>query len=349
MGATLIKDKQLETPGGGAKGDTGVGLKGDTGVGAKGDTGSGVKGDTGIGIQGDTGVPGSSSAKGDTGVGVQGDTGTGIQGDTGIPGSAASKGDTGVGVQGDTGVGVKGDTGSGGGGSGPTLLRNIWSADAPPTSPTTQDDEFDDASLDGKWTEFDPNNILTISESAAYKGVLFSQVTRSGDNLVGLYQTIPSGNFTIWTRISTLALQKNFNLFGLALWENPADVSKSLLTNNLTVNATNTLWEICKWTDHNTFATPAYLSAAINYQTHIYLRVRRNGTNYYHGYSTDGISWMDFDGAANGLAVPTEFGIFMSNVNTGITMAMLCPFFRYVASDVGVTGILTGNLVGIYS
>jgi hypothetical protein len=231
---------------------------------------------------------------------------------------------------------------------GATLLRNIWSADAPPVSPTALDDEFDDATLDGKWSEFDPNGILTVSESSVYKAAVLSEATRAGDNIVGLHQTIPAGDFTIWTKVSALALRKNHHLFGLALWENPADVSKTLMTNNLTINGTNTLWEVCKFNNHNTFNS-APLSVAVNYQTHVYLRIKRISTDYYFAYSTDGISWMEYNGALNPLATPTTFGIFSSNVNTGITIRAIFPFFRYIASAVAVSGVLEGNAVGIYS
>ncbi len=230
------------------------------------------------------------------------------------------------------------------GGGGGTALKRIWSPDMPPASPTTQNDEFNDGSLDVKWSEFDPNSVLTVSESSTYNLVSLTQATRAGSNITGIYQTIPAGDFTIWARVSMLVQRRNYFLTGLALWENPADTSKSITTIGLTSNASATLFEIIHWTNHNTFNS-AVLTINIDLQTHAYLRVRRASTSYFAAYSTDGISWWEFGGDIGPLATPTKFGVFTDNEAMTVDGVGVFPFFRYLASDVGTYGIMPGALI----
>lgn len=229
-----------------------------------------------------------------------------------------------------------------------TPLKTIWNVDAPPNSPTSQDDEFDNGSLDVKWSEFDPNTVLTVTESAANKQLILDQSTRAGTNITGIYQTLPAGNFTIWCRVALASLRQGATLTGLSFWENPADTSKSILTHGITMNATNILWEVDQWTNHNTFSA-APVSAAMNFQPYGYFRTRRNGTSYFHAVSLDGLGWYEYPIAVNPLATPTAVGLFMDNENLGVTVNSRFNFFRYVASDVGTTGLLSGQLASIYA
>lgn len=234
-------------------------------------------------------------------------------------------------------------------GGGYTTLKTVWNPDATPASPSAYDDEFQGGSgglpASGLWTEFDPNSILTVTEESATKRLQFSTTTRTGDNLVGIHQSIPAGDFTIWTKVSSFGFRNNNNYAGLGLWENPADTSKSIMVNGLTINPTSMLWEGTKYTNHNTWNASSF-SYTIYHATSLYLRIRRNSTNYFHGMSMDGISWYEYGTSAfNPLATPTKFGLILNQNNTGQTLKNVFGFFRYVASDVGLTGVMNGNLV----
>ena len=83
-------------------------------------------------------------------------------------------------------------------------LYNNYDIDDTPASPNAMDDEFDDSSLDGKWTKVnDPGAPNAISETA-YPGYLWvglpELVTDDFDHLVRIYQAPPAGSVA-WTFI----------------------------------------------------------------------------------------------------------------------------------------------------
>lgn len=233
-----------------------------------------------------------------------------------------------------------------GGGGGGTVLKTVWMPDAPPASAGSIDDEFDADSLSGSWTEFDPNSLLTATVDSGRNLLKLVQSTRSGDNLCGLYQTLPAGDFTAWTRVTIQAPIKNYTLGGLCLWEDPSDTSKKLFTEHLVFNGSITRVEAIEWTDHNTGAVPEF-GYDLPQITHLYLRIRRNGSNYYLAYSLDGLSWREYDGTRNPTFTPTKVGLFSNNVNLGQNTQVTFSFFRYVASDVGQQGFLDGALASL--
>jgi hypothetical protein len=89
-------------------------------------------------------------------------------------------------------------------------LYNNYDIDDTPASPNAMDDEFDDSSLDVKWTKVnDPAGANAISETA-FPGYVWvglpELVTHNYANLVQLYQAAPAtGNFAM-TIIAKVAL-----------------------------------------------------------------------------------------------------------------------------------------------
>jgi len=233
------------------------------------------------------------------------------------------------------------------GGAG-TLLKSYWSVDAPPVSPTSQDDEFDDGSLDGKWTEYDPNSVLTVTESGTYKHLILSCVTRTGFNPVGIAQTIPAGDFTIYGLLKFRSTITDYTIAGLAMYEDITDVSKDIIIFGASPRNAETPLGVLYYTASTTFSSQTLAFPADFLPTSLYLRIRRNSTNYFYDISSDGISWIGNAAAVNPAFTPTKFGVALDNANTGITITASFPFFRYIASDVGINGILAGQVAGIY-
>lgn len=238
---------------------------------------------------------------------------------------------------------------AGGGGVG-TLLKNYWSPDAPPASPSGTDSEFDGGSsgVPSGFTEYDPGSILTVTESNTKKDVQLSHATIAGTlDIAGIYKAIPAGDFTIWTKYHFYGTSVNYAFIGLCLWEDATDSTKKIAGYGLSPR-NNTLLNngLYTQTNYNTFNTATENN--FNFiQSTGYLQLRRNSTNYYLRYSNDGLSFFGGGSALNPGFTPTHFGVGMGNT-TGATLLGTFDFFRYVASDVGLNGILAGQLAGIY-
>jgi len=216
----------------------------------------------------------------------------------------------------------------------------VWDPLAPPVAPSAYDDEFSDSSLDDKWTEFDPDAHLTVTEEAS--GLNLVHGAYSGDDVVGIYQTIPAGNFTIWTAVSLLAPAIDYVRMGLALWENPADTSKGIQQWRLGYNTASPYRDVCveRFNNYQSWNSTPFNLGAIS-PGGVYLRLRRNGTTYFFDVSEDGIGWMQCYSAALAFT-PTKFGLGV-NLNCATSgLRGLAQFFRYLDSDVGATGLVGG-------
>lgn len=219
-----------------------------------------------------------------------------------------------------------------------------WDADAPPLTAGADDDEFSDNSFTS-WSEFDPNDLLTIVEENDYLG--FTQITRAGDNVTGCYKTIPAGDFSIITKVHQLVPNANFFQAGLALWEDPSNVAKGIYTFGLT-NGSD-LWkiELLRWNHHNSLNAAPYVTDIGRPINSCYFRIRRNSTTYYFDASINGISWKQLY-SGNLVFTPTKYGLATNNVDTGVPNMALFEFFRYVDSDVTRLAKLNGRLINVY-
>ena len=230
------------------------------------------------------------------------------------------------------------------GGGSVTPVYTKWDQDAPPSSAGACDDEFNDASFDtAKWTEFDPNSVLTITE--ADYGLTFDETTRAGDNIVGCYQTIPAGDFSIITKVSLSAIRSTVCFTGLALWENPADTSKGIYTLDFQKASNVNSIEVLRFNNHNNINSATIAINDILIGDTAYLRIRRTGTTYGFDWGLDGLGWERIYSGSLAFT-PTKFGLILNNVNTGVTIRARFDFFRYKSSDVGFVGVLEGRAIG---
>lgn len=234
------------------------------------------------------------------------------------------------------------------GGSSYTTVKTVWSPDATPSSPGSEDDEFIDGSggVPGGWTEVDPNTTLSVNESSSYNNLIMSGITRTGFNPTGIYKTIPAGNFTIWTKVSVRASRStSYFTAGIGYWEDPTDNTKDIHLWGISPRSGGSNIVLLYYdSSTNLNGSPIALGDGQYVPNSIYLRIRRSGTDYFHGWSTDGLSWIE-GSSSNPLFTPTKFGLLVDNASSGITQEASFSFFRYVASDVGLTGVVSGNKI----
>ena len=222
--------------------------------------------------------------------------------------------------------------------------------DAPPASAGADDDEFADASggVPSGWTEVDFGAVLTVDEDEP--GLQFTVATHAGSALAGIYKAIPAGDFTAWTKVSLSGLAVTDSLLaGIALWEDATTSTADVRTFALIANATQGELTVHPWTAYNaqgaaTLTVPITVDSGVS---HCYLMVRRTGTTYAFSYSSDGIGWQRVHNTAALGITPTHYGPCIDNINSGADVDARFAFWRYLASDVGLTPLMQGDRITI--
>jgi hypothetical protein len=220
-----------------------------------------------------------------------------------------------------------------------------WQPDKPPTTAGSIDDEFNDASLSGNWTEYDPEGKTTWTEGNG--GAKAVTATTAADNVNGLYRSLPAGDFSVWTKVSISFTDTNTWLIGIGLWENPAGNNKMFAYYHIRdISTLVARVGAYDYTNHTTVSTTKMAAITVGYSDFIYLRLRRNGTNYYIDHSFGGTGWRTPNAAAaiTLTYTPTAVGLVVDNVNTGVNATAYAQFFRYVASDMTLAGMMAGNI-----
>ena len=163
-----------------------------------------------------------------------------------------------------------------------------WPSDVPPGSPNAKDDEFDDESINVKWTAFNHSTYITPAEES-YGALHITHAT--GDNFVlrGYTQTAPEGDFTITARVNGSCLGSYIGA-GIMVLAGTGDNDDKLSFAIQGLYGGNRLrrdtWDTN--TSRSGFAEYA------GYDTTFYLRFRRvtsGGSTWYCDASADGILW----------------------------------------------------------
>lgn len=229
-----------------------------------------------------------------------------------------------------------------------------WSIDAPPPSPSAYDDEFDDAAVAGKWTEYDPSGDITVAEVEA--GMTF--VSIANNKIAGLYQDVPPAD-TDWSfvvRVQFLGVLANDQVAGIFLSE---DISSNPNTCDHETfgfgpQAAGMGLFVKNWSDYQTINGVRYaVTETVPAMTSAYLRIRLETVvpglifDWTFDYSSDGISWIEVYNR-NREFVPAEFGIYSrTNRSDGL---ILFSFFRAFPDDSDLTDIVLGDRVnGFYA
>lgn len=231
------------------------------------------------------------------------------------------------------------------------MPTSIWIPDWPPQQAGADDDEFADAAGAGVptgWTEVDHGAVQTVSEDEL--GLKLLQSTHAGDQFTGIYKAIPTGPFTIWTKMSISGLaETNYIMGGLALWQDATSSSGDLYNLRVQCDATSVSFNVERWSSYTTWESTvvARTFSVDAFPTHMYLRVRRDATpTYSWDVSSDGIAWAQLASATIGIT-PVHYGPCMDNNATGADVNVRFKFFRYLASDVGLDGLVKGDRVNM--
>jgi len=230
-----------------------------------------------------------------------------------------------------------------------TLIKTVWSADAPPVTAGSLDDEFDDNSFDTvNWTEFDVPGLLTITEDDL--GAKLTQITAGGENNVGAFKLVPNADWTIWTRVAFVGNALNYGCAGLLIGKDLAGdpANSELIAHLLVVSSTTISCSVSYYTKWNTLNTTWAGWAAKHPVTHIYLRVRRLGGTLCFDFSTDGQGWVQLHLHAEPWP-PKNVGILTNNVNTGVSIAARFQFFRYLAYGLNTLTNTSGRRIKMFA
>jgi hypothetical protein len=205
-----------------------------------------------------------------------------------------------------------------------------------PATPSACDDEFNTGGpgLNAKWTTV---NMGACDVNTTVPDCLY--IHDIGTYWEACLQPIPTGDFTIFTKIAVAAYNSTTEYYGCGL----------MLADGTTYGTGKQFVGFLNWsgTAPNDAAAFAYTnfqsmgSGQDNYTAPCrYLRLRRYGSNYYYAYSQDGKTWAEMTIVPG--FVPAYFGVAVHNSPSGSYYANFSfEFFRYVAQ--GSTPPLLGG------
>lgn len=211
---------------------------------------------------------------------------------------------------------LKGQDGSGGGGG------YVNPIDEPPASPSAWDDEFNDASIDSKWTWVNQGNSDFV-ENGSYG--LMSMLS-GGDHTRLLVQTAPSGDFIMTAKVRNCMLPMNYSMFGLCLY-NSGNSKRCILGHKTLSFYRNGL---IRFNADTSYGGDPYDAGQVGDQYHYY-RIRVVSETLYYETSTDGDVWTQVytETVSSWISAITHIGIgYFRNNSNGIIYKGRCDWFR---------------------
>lgn len=239
-----------------------------------------------------------------------------------------------------------------GGGLIPSLIYTRWDVNAPPVSPSSDDDEFV-GSVSGSWTDFDHGSAMSYAIAPMGKGVKMT-FPQLATNVGGLLRAAPVGDFTVLTRVKLISETPSTRLAGLIFAEGTANNSRFyiLLISGNTINNVQNV-QLHRYTDFDTFAASDFgtnpTTAIWGNSMDIILRVRRISTTYHLDYSFDGESWAKAGTSTMpNITSLTHIGVggAANNASNG-TFYAIFDYFR-VYTDTAFDSPAYGRQVGVY-
>lgn len=218
--------------------------------------------------------------------------------------------------------------------------------DNTPVSPTTYDDEFDAATLDGKWTW---RNQGTASASMRDGCLVLTGVAVGGENVRVLEQSI-SGPFKVRAKIASHALN-NYNSGGIC----------AVNSSNGKIFAVCCGWEnggrvrVIKWSSPTVVTALSYDSTSLGgfvdgYEKPTYFEIESDGTTIYFRVSGDGIHFLTIfsEALATFIGTADRVGIFQNSVSASAPNTVVCDWFRSIPSgyDVTTAATVAGSIIG---
>lgn len=217
-----------------------------------------------------------------------------IAGDRGSAGAAGSQGPTGIVESIVSGANVTVDNtdpanpivaATGGGGGGATS-----GADGVPASPNAEDDEFDDTTLDAKWTEVTGGTAPTINIDTHIRSAYYAQFG-AADGIVSLHQPfVPGAADCSITGKFSIAPVANFQ--GCAIYFYDTAMTTGIRIAMLfPINGPY-------WHEYPSF-TELGRDNSTGYLSPIYLHLQRVGGTFTAYYSRNGISWIQLPSSSS--------------------------------------------------
>lgn len=221
---------------------------------------------------------------------------------------------------------------------------------ARPATVHSADDEFDNESFNtSKWTEFDVDGIQTITEEPA--GLKLASTTSSAsDNYTGIYQALPDSTCTITTRVSLAGRIYNFHAGGIALFQGTPSATSDFMAYNILFLDTGFKVEYSTWSDYKTISAGVFGDETFKVHS-AFLRLRKTPTQIEFDYSHDGLGWHRFYQELSPMTGLTHMGLVLNNYSDGSSQSRMArfSFFRYKASDVGMTAALEGRRIKVFA
>jgi len=186
--------------------------------------------------------------------------------------------------------------------------------DQPPTSPNSKDDEFNDESLDAKWTWFNQSYLEDWDEGGTYTDSLYLQHPGwASTRIAGINQSIPVGSFTMTAKVTWGGWYGDYTRVGIFLAENNSGSPGKMVF----------LWmgfdmypriRVQRFSDPSTWA--AHLADMEYNANKVYFRISYDGTTYSFFYSEDGKGWVH-------LYKTTSLGFTPGSIGIGIDKIFL--------------------------
>ena len=202
-------------------------------------------------------------------------------------------------------------------------------ADKAPGSPSSDDDEFDDDSIAGAWSQIGTPD--TMSEST-YHGKLYVQDNDSTPcGVRKSYAPGASTAFTVVVKLSGILVAAFSNIILAVETSAPADIALFGIQNN------NAGFLRYRSKNGGSETNPAFIGT--DYGDHHYLMLQRSASDVYAlKHSADGINWYQVSSFTNSGTV-ANVAILMDSQGGGSTnSSMAIDFIRFFPSQTEVIG-----------
>jgi hypothetical protein len=229
-----------------------------------------------------------------------------------------------------------------------------WSPHRPPVPIHTMGDEFDDSSLDAKWTEWDPAGaLLTPSEDQKGLKLVHTDNPSSTENYAGIYQALGADDeyeFITRASFSVGAATGVQPMVGILLLQDPDVNPTTCDLIALVVRGTNgvpSLVAAYRMTSYTVFSSSTHGQATQTIgSAYLCLQWKASTGKYCAYYSNDGTSWIKIvNDVAHGMAAAPGFvGLGVNAFSADVTGRF--EFFRVRSAASGIYNVFPEPLGG---
>jgi hypothetical protein len=195
----------------------------------------------------------------------------------------------------------------------PGGVASKWNPWAPPSSIHALGDEFDDSSLDGKWSTWNPATLLTVTEDPKGLKLAGTDDPASSHSVMGLFQAIGADDeWEIVTRAAVTTSLGDGGLAGLLLLQDP-DINPT--TSDLLhfyVRSGTTGPDIVGLNRHTAYNAAPTVVATNEYRAsnaYLLIQYKKTGNLYSAWRSSDGIGWTSLVRATSPVFTPGFLGV----------------------------------------